>query len=449
MSQRHKVIWFEGMNLDPHHFQQWDRYYKEVLNDRFRSIAHFDWGFLDVVVDKEALVNGQVSLLRCKGITPDGLAFNIPDEDPVPKSRSIQDFFPATETALSVYLSIPVERERGCNCQLDQESIKRETRYIFDNLSVTDDNTGTDEREVGIGRTNFQLRLEGESLEDFSALKIAEVIRSQDGSFVMSDRFIPPSLSVGASVNLMSITRRLLELLTAKSSSLRTGKPAKGQAQFTFLDLTIFEALQILNTYIPVLNHYHKIAKCHPEEFYIMLLTLAGRLTAFSEGEDINPGAFPLYDHNDLTKCFNQLDAKIRFLLDSIVVSESYVSIPLEKKSDSLYIGKVTDARLFKEAKFYLIASGDFPEKKIIAEVPTHLRVASPDTIDAVLSSFRTALPIKHISVPPMGLPAQAGRYYFQLESSGPFWEAISRSSSFAVFIPREFSGIVLEAVAV
>jgi type VI secretion system protein ImpJ len=47
MSQRHKIVWYEGMNLDPHHFQQMDRYFKTGLDFRIHAIAHFDWGLSD------------------------------------------------------------------------------------------------------------------------------------------------------------------------------------------------------------------------------------------------------------------------------------------------------------------------------------------------------------------------------------------------------------------
>jgi len=449
LSRRQKIIWYEGMKLDPHHFQHWDRYHKAVLDFRIRSLAHLDWGLLDIAIDKEALINGQFNLLRCKGVTPDGLIFNIPDEDSVPTSRGIQEFFPATESELSVFLAIPVTGEKRSNCRLEGDSDKRDTRFIFDNITVTDDNTGTEERQIGIGRTNFQLRLGNESLEDFSALKIAEIIRSPDGSFALSDKFIPPSLTIEASENLMAITRRLLELLVAKSSSLSSGNNFTAQVDFTSRDLTIFWIIQTLNIYIPLLNHFFTLSKVHPEELYIRLLALAGQLTTFSSDKNIDPRTFPTYDHNDLSKCFNQLDAKILALLESISPAVNYIPIPLEKKSESLYVGKVSDSNLFQDSKFFLVISGDLPEKRIIDEVSTNIRVASPDTIDGVLSSFSKALPIKHSSMPPAGLTRQEGTQYFQVEPQGPFWEAICRSNALAIFVPTELRSLNIELVAV
>ena len=449
MSQRKKIIWHEGMNLDPHHFQQWDRYHNFTLDFRIRSIANYDWGLLEIAIDKDSLVNGQCSLLRCKGVTPDGLAFDIPDADPVPNSRNIQDFFPATESELSIFLAIPCEKERGSNCKFEGESDKRETRFVFNNISVTDDNTGANEQQIGIGQTNFQLRMGNESVEDFSVLKIAEIVRSADGSFALSDKFIPACLTIEASGAVMAITRRLVELLIAKSAALSSEKHFQGQVEYTAQDITIFLAHQTLNTYIPQLNHIYSVAKVHPVELYQKLLALAGQLTNFSPDLNISPGDFPNYDHNNLSKCFNELDEKIRMLLERIIPSEHFIPIPLEKKSESLYVGHVSNSSLFQKSKFFLIVSGDLPERKMIDEIPTNFRVASPDTIDAVLSSFRSALHLKHSSVPPAGLPAREGKQYFQLDPSGQFWEAICSSGALAIFVPRELRGLKIEVIAV
>lgn len=449
MSHRQKVVWFEGMNLDPHHFQQWDRHYEFLLDFRIRSVKHHDWGLIEIEIDRDALLNGQFSLLRCKGVTQDGLAFSIPDEDPSLNSRSFQDFFPATEHELDVYLAIPVEQERGTNCSLEETGPGRETRYRLDNISVTDDNSGADERQVGIGRTNFQLRFGTESREDYSVIKIAEILRSQDGGFKLSDAFIPTCLSLGASENLLAITRSLLELAIAKTSSLGSAKDFKGRVEYSAKDISTFWALQTLNTHIPLLNHYFSGAKNHPEGLYLSLLALAGQLSTFTPELNIAPRSLPAYDHANLTSCFSNLQTKIRTMLDGIVPTANYITIPLDKESESLYAGRVPDPKLFKEAKFFLKVTSDEPERKMIDEIPTNLRVASPDTINAVLASFRTALPLKHTSVPPTVLPMQEGTLYFQLVSSGPFWDAICQSGSLSLFVPKELREIRIEVVAV
>lgn len=448
MSQRQKIVWYEGMNLDPHHFQQWDRYHKSFLVSRIRSVIKYDWGLLEIAIDKESLMNGQFTLLRGKGVTPDGLLFNIPDDDLAPASRSVEGFFPATQSELSVFLAIPSEREWGRNCALENKTERSDTRYVFSKISVLDDNTGTDERQVGIGRTNFQLRFRDESLEDFSVMKVGEIMRTPDGSFALNEQFIPPCLTIEASEELMTICRRLLELLVAKSTAFSERKHMTGHGDVASAMRT-FAIIQTLNTYIPLLNHMYSSPKTHPEELYVNMLALAGQLSAFSPEIQADPRQFPTYDHTNLSRCFHELDSKIRSLLDSLISVKKYVNIPLERKSDTMFVGIVSDSSLFQQAEIFLTARGDMPEKEMIDAVLTNIRVASPDTINAVLASFSKALPLTHSMMPPPELPRQEGTYYFRLEPSGSFWESICRSSTIAVFRPAELNRITIDAVAV
>ena len=55
-------VWHEGMTLDPHHFQQWDRHQRYELAMRVRALQPLGWGFLALDIDREALANGQFSL---------------------------------------------------------------------------------------------------------------------------------------------------------------------------------------------------------------------------------------------------------------------------------------------------------------------------------------------------------------------------------------------------
>jgi type VI secretion system protein ImpJ len=387
--------------------------------------------------------------LSCSGVTPDGLPFEISDSDPQ-SSRSIQGAFPATEELLSVFLAIPVERQGGRNCLLEETTESPETRYIAEEIALTDDNTGADERQIEVARTNFQIRFGGEPMEGFSTMKIAEVLRTADGGFSLSDSYIPPSLSISASENLMTIARRLLELLVAKSSDLldRRQQRPSGQIEYTSSDITVFWLLHTVNTFIPLLNNHYTIGKIHPKEFYTLLLSLAGQLTTFSTDVLIHPRDFPIYDHKDLSNCFIQLDELVRKQLGE-VVSTNIVSIPLDKQRESLYVAQVRDDSLFKEAQFFLVGSGDIPENKIVNDLPIKVRIASPDRIDAVLQSFTLALNISHSKRPPMGLPARPGFQYFHLEKHGPFWEEICQSRALAIFLPAELKGLKLEVVAV
>src|SRR5690554_6878693 len=98
-----RVVWFEGMVLDPHHLQQMDRHQRTTLNARARASSRFDWGFTSLEIDEERLANGDFVLRAARGILPDGLWIDMPGETALPSPRPIQDLFPPTRDVLSVF----------------------------------------------------------------------------------------------------------------------------------------------------------------------------------------------------------------------------------------------------------------------------------------------------------------------------------------------------------
>src|ERR1051326_2268359 len=99
MSRYQKVLWSEGLFLTPHHFQQWDRYYENLLDSRFRQLSSFNWGVADLEINSEALQNSRFELLKSRAVLPDGLLVDIPKVDAVPPGRDFAAAFsPATET---------------------------------------------------------------------------------------------------------------------------------------------------------------------------------------------------------------------------------------------------------------------------------------------------------------------------------------------------------------
>lgn len=453
MERNQKVIWYEGMTLDPHHFQQSDRYFVSLLDFRIRSISNHHWGLIGLTVDKESLANGQFKLMNCKGVMPDGLAFQLPEVDPLPQAAVIDEgTFPATDEFLSVYFAIPIEREHGSNCLLPGEQDGVETRFRLETLSLKDDNTGRDEREVGVGRASFQLKLGDELLEDYSSIKIAEVTRTSAGAFELNPKFVPTCLSMAASDYLVNLVRELTErLITERSLKWQQRRHPSSQSEFTTSDAHVLGYLNIINYYIPFLNHEYTQKQCHPETLYKTLLLLAGQLTTFSTAAEIHPRDFPPYDHNILTACFNRLDSIIRSLL-SLETPEHYTSVALEKHGESLYIGDLEESYLSHNALLLLMirnSDGDIPDSKIISELPRNLKISDKKRIRALASSAVNGLKINHTPRAPVGLPSQPGVHYFQLEKTGEFWDFICQKRDIAFLLTGDLKTVNLELVAI
>ena len=448
-----KVVWFEGMTLDPQHFQQADRFHQAALNFRLRTRARHDWGFTELQVNQEALANGQFDLLKCKGVMPDGLAFDMPATDRLPTARALVEPFErlavTAERKLEVYLTIRSERTTGGNCELEASSNFHDSRFSLEQKrDAPDDNLRGSLKQIGVARTNFQFRLSGEPLDDFSALKVAEVKSSGGRGFELMQTFIPPCLAIGAADSLMAALRDLLGELARRSLE-EHRQFSFGKAAFTTNELAGFWLSHTLNTYIPLLNHHYHSAKCHPEELFTHWLTLAGQLTSFPSEVAIRPTDFSRYDHDNLTGCFSGLKKQIQALLDGIRPTTVYRLIKLENTQETFWQSETIDDKLLQLAQIFLGVKGNLPEDKIVKDLPSRIKIGTPNTIqDELIAHSLPGLPINYVPQPPVALPASGGEQYFRLGKDEKNWEAIIRERAIMIFMPLEFAALTPRLLA-
>lgn len=448
MASFQKVVWYEGMNLDPHHMQQWERYNQSNLNFLARSISFFQWGLLELSINKDALNNGQFQLIRCKGIMPDGLFFNMPDSDVLPHFRSVKESMTATQDKLYVYLLVPAEREGEKNVSLEESAPSQKTRYRTKNLKIADENTGADERTISVAQTNFEIRFDNEDMENYVSLQIAEIVRTPDGGFDLNPDFIPPALSVSSSKRMLDIINGLLEHLVSRRSALYDVARRLSSGQFSGNDLAKYMQLFTINNCIPILNHFFTSQHVHPETLYINMLSLAGQLITISPEEELHPRDLPKYDHSNLSICFNRLDEIIAKLLKRVVVSKNYFQIPLSQQEDTLFIGKIDNPQLLAEADFFLSCVGDFPGRNLVNEIPRNVKIAARQEMSNLDKYALPGLPISSITRPPVEMPVRDDLFYFKLEKAGQLWTGIVNTQEIAIRISRIFVGIKLELLA-
>ncbi|HEX6731428.1 MAG TPA: type VI secretion system baseplate subunit TssK, partial [Pyrinomonadaceae bacterium] len=345
MTRYRKVVWTEGMLLSPHHFQQWDNYYDELLKSRLSSFVPYEWGILDFQPNNEAIANGNFEILRCRAILPDGLAVNIPDTDPAPDPRSVEGHFSPDAERLEVYLAIPATRSGAANFQGNGEGANRTIRYLQTAGTVPDETTGENERQIAFAQSNLRLLFAHELTEGYTSCKIAELERTTTGQLKLSENYIPPVLNIRASPWLENMLRQLVEILVTKSSSLGEQRRQRttSLADFTTSEVAVFWLLHTVNSSIPTLTHLFRTRIVNPERLYFEMAELDGKLMTFTT--DRHPKDIVRYEHTDLFGTFSRLAQEIQDLLETVIPTRC-VPIPLEKVRESLYAGRVLDDRL-------------------------------------------------------------------------------------------------------
>ena len=448
MDHLQKVLWSEGMFLTPHHFQQWDRHYEDLIIRQRRIGEPRGWGLTELKVNEDALANGEFILSRASGVLPDGLLFDVPDRDISPKSRQIGASFDPKKESLGVYLGSPLVKPGLAAVRMDGASSERPARYLRKTASVSDANTGTSDREIASAVKDLRILFEGEPLDDYVTLKIAALGRTATGSFTLKENYIPPCLHIAASPYLSTILRRIVEILSTKSSDLSKQRRSRsaGLVEFTMSEAASFWLLRTVNAALPPLVHSYHRSQTHPEDVYIEMARLAGELFTFAS--DGHPKDVPLYMHDDLAATFGGIEEILRRLLETTIATRC-TPIALEKAREGLYTGRVPDEQMLEKAQFYIAVMAGVPEEKVVREVPLKAKISSLDRVNLLIAQAVRGVPVKHLPTPPAEIPVQPGRCYFLLQKSGEHWDAVKSSRTMSIYIPPEFTQLKLELMAV
>ncbi len=444
MSRMQKVLWTKGVLLTPQHLQAQDRFLEDQLHFQLSALAYSPWGFSRLEIDREALGGGVLSLSGAAGLMPDGLPFDVPAADPAPAPRPIEEHWQPDAQSLDVWLGVPELRYGGYN--VSTNAVDRQTRYFAEVVARRDENTGRSEKPIQVARRNLRLLVEGEILDGHTVLPLARITRSRAGVFQLDPGFVPPLIDVGASEQLLGIARRLVEILSAKSTTLSGGRRQRSQglADFGVADVASFWLLYTVNTWLPTLRHLYEVRRGHPADLYGAMLGLAGALSTFST--TIHPRMLAEYDHSHLSDCFATLDAQVRELLDTVVPS-NHASLPLRMTEPSVYVAALDQDRYLKASHMFLAINADMKPDELVRRVPQLVKISSADQIDRLIKRALAGVGLTHTPNPPGALPVRLDYQYFALEMTGPDWETVRTARNLAVYVPSDVPDPKLELV--
>jgi type VI secretion system protein ImpJ len=444
MRQLQKVLWTKGVLLTPQHLQLQDRYVEDLLSFQISTLVGNPWGFAEIEIDRELLDGGAFGLSGGRGLFPDGLPFDMPQADPLPEPRPLEESWRPDQDSMEVCLAISEYRPGGRNVSVDRE--RRDSRFSAELVFQRDENTGQAEKPVQIARKNLRLLLEGELLEGNAVLPLAKVIRTESGGYDLDPTFVPPLVDIRASGFLMATARRLVELLSARSAELSGTRRQRGQglADFGISDIANFWLLYTINTYLPTLRHIYETSGGHPARLYQAMLSLAGALTTFSQ--ELEPKDLPVYHHTELSGCFSALDDRLRVLLET-VVPQNYRSIPLRPVKAFVFAAAL-ESSLLSARQIYLAVSADMDRSRLPEKVLELVKLGAADNLDHLYRRGLPGLELTHVESPPSAIPVKLDYEYFLVDTSSGEWQEVLSARNLAAYVPAAIRDPSLEVVA-
>jgi type VI secretion system protein ImpJ len=299
-----------------------------------------------------------------------------------------------------------------------------------------------------VARKNFRIAFQGESTEGSSVLRVARLTRTASGDYQLESQFVPPLIDITASDYVMAIARRLVEILSAKSSQLAGTRRQKNQslADFGIADVASFWLLYTINSFLPAMRHLYETRRGHPAALYETMLELAGALTTFSMR--VHPRDLPPYEHDELSACFTRLDAQLRELLETVVPATT-VSIPLRLVQPSVYAAALDQEKYLTAPQIFLALATSGRSSDVVQRVPHLLKVSAAGQLDHLIRQALAGLALTYVPTPPSSVPVKLSYHYFLIQKGGSEWDAVARARNIAVYVPAELGEMQLELVVV
>ena len=434
--------------MTPQHLQQSDTYHEALLHARVHALCKFDWGITDVQFDERSMSAGQLKLVKCHGVFPDGTPFLIgEDGEDQAESRSIEGNFPAAVDALDVFLAIPNVRESQANTALDPAKAGPAIRFVAEQVSIPDLNTGRNEQSVNWARANMRLLFGTEAREAYHTIRISQLVRDKTGSVVIKEEFIPPLLTIGASKYLMSGLRRILNAMVGQQKTLAEGRRMRSASAVDFQasDVAKFWLLHTMNSFIPSINHQVDHGDAHTEDLYLVLCSIIGELCTFTP--DADPTDLPKFNYLDLGEVFPPLfERAMQMIMSSH--QEQYIVIPLEKREDGMYLGKFEDPSLPRKHEFFLeCAGGD--DATLREKLPKLLKCASWTQIGYILNAAIPGVTCNVEYRPPGAIPVKPGLVYLRVDMAGDYWNDVLSSGTIAIYQPIDPQKVNIRLIGV
>ena len=435
------------MHLAQHHFQAQSRYFEDLAAFTLGQLFFRPYGLAGCELDAEALVNGTVSLRHARGVMPDGLVFQFPD-DPPPAPLEIRELFSPTQDSHLVLLAIPAYRPGAANWAAAPGANGADPRFLETTRPLRDETTGQDERPVALARKNFRLVLDAGAGADLVTLPLARVRRDRSGHFVYDPDFVPPCLQIGASERLMRIAARTVEVLDAKAEAMMRERPAAGGVRSSYAprEIASFWLAHAIHSSQAPLRHLLHARTSHPEQLYLEMSRLAGALCTFSLHSD--PRELPAYDHERLDSCFAALERHIREHLE-VVVPAGCIAVPLGPAEEHFFTGAVTDPRCLGPSHWFLGVRSTAGQGEVIDRVPKLVKVCSTKHIVRLVREAYPGLALEHVPSPPAEIAPRLGTQYFRVATEGPCWASIVETEQVGVYAPGAIPGAELELLVV
>lgn len=428
----HKVVWTEGMFLSPQHFQQNERYIEHFIREMSCSVHSHCVGLTALNIDRSMLDIGKVSVRRAKGIFPDGTPFDLQ------QSRMLD--IPVTTRNKKVFLVLPLSRPGAVDTG-------ENLRYSIVEHPVFDTTREhSDAVLLDVADMNIELKLEGEDLQGYALLAVAEVSeRISEGAVILNQAFIPQSLHFGVSDYLKDNVSDIYTQVQYRANTIAIRLQAENGSKSYQALMRDYLWLQALGTWMPKLYQWNEDSTLSVKSLYLECISMAGQMQGL-EGKIAK--TFPVWDQYAPYACFSIVFSELLLLLREIQM-DNVTSLIWDTQlfaTRRLLRTLITDRSLYHQGRFVLAIASSIGTSRLREEFPSAAKLAGNSDIAGLVRNALSGVPLRHLPYAPSELKSRSDIAYFEVDTSDSLWlELVKKDEPIALHIDERILDIYVE----
>ena len=439
------VFWYQGLFLQPQHFQHFDLYFQSLLSPLITYQQPYFWGVCRIQIHEDELRNETFEISQGEFIFQDGTRTAFPSNAVIHSRTLVKEELEAGKP-FKVYLGLRKLDHTGENVSVSDQKADLSTvttRFIARSEpdEVYDLHQGGE--AVPVKLMSYVLKVfwesEIEGLKDYYLLPVAELEFDGD-NIKLSRNFVPPIVSMSGSETLQQVFQSIREQVTSRCRKLEAYKSPKGlkASEVEPNHIVYMMALRSLNKYVPLMYHLTETPNIHPWSLYALIRQIIGDLSTFTDRIDalgrLMDGTvlLPEYNHENLKYCFDEAQTLISELLSAITIGPESI-IHLERE-DGYFKAQIPQEVFSPRNVFYLVLRTAENKSRVLEIMQNIAKVSSVEHISTLISRALTGIYLKYRELPPPGLPTQPNSLYFEFDQSHQEWVEIQKSQSVCLY---------------
>jgi len=430
------VHWYEGLFLQPHHFQAADRYLTEVMQSSLEFDHPYFYGIRSLEYSDEALANHQFEVRSLRARMRDGTIIDLGPGQQLDRLDLKSAF--ESQTKIRICLAVPVAQLGTENVATDGQGRGSIPRYRQQAQKLQEETRGGNDQEVKFKALNLRLLLSTQDTSGYELLPLVQIERAgAHGALPLVDvNYIPPVLALDAWPGLgRDIVRAVSDILQRRIDTLGQQVANRGLT-FDSHEPGDLERLLLLGQLcdgaagLAVLTAARGV---HPFVAYCELARIVGKLAIF--GKDRALIDIPPYDHDDLGTIFREImrliDTRINWVRDYQYEQRYFLGVGLGMQV-------ALEARWFHSdwQWFVGVHKSDITEQEceqLLSSGQLDWKLGSSRQVENLYARGAEGLNLVALQRPPRSLPVSHDWIYFEVSRSNNAWKDVQETQTLAM----------------